>query len=98
MGKREEGFSGTTIKDTWTQPRRSGIEVGGGGGWGERGVVGGKWRHLSLNNNTQKFKKRRTLRDWSRVRNRCDEQKRVCVWLRNQGRKHVELRLIKMKI
>ena len=42
MGGRRGGFSGTTIKDTWTKPRRGGIrrEVGMAGvaerGGGER--------------------------------------------------------------
>ena len=41
-GKRGEGFSGTTIKDTWTKPRGrvearegGGFGWGGGEGWGE---------------------------------------------------------------
>ena len=29
-----ERFSGTTIKDTWTKPRWSGIGEAGGDGWG----------------------------------------------------------------
>ena len=32
-GKWGEGFSGTTIKDTWTKPRRR-VEAGEGGGFG----------------------------------------------------------------
>ena len=43
MGRGEwgEGFSGTTIKDTWTEPRgRVEVEEGGGFGWG--GVRGGE--------------------------------------------------------
>ena len=51
MGVRKEGFSGTTIKDTWTKPRGGGIREGGGDAWGEGGVVGGKCRKLYLNNN-----------------------------------------------
>ena len=46
-GGGREGFSGTTIKDTWTKP--SGVEAreGGGFGWGWRGEVGvGKHRQL----------------------------------------------------
>ena len=43
MGGSREGFSGTTIKDTWTNPRGR-VEVGEGGGfswgwvegWGEK--------------------------------------------------------------
>ena len=30
-----EGFSGTTIKDTWTKPRVVESSEGGGDGWGE---------------------------------------------------------------
>ena len=38
-GQWGEGFSGTTIKDTWTKPRgRVEVEEGGGYGWG--GVEG----------------------------------------------------------
>ena len=51
MGRREEGFSGTTIKDTWITSRVGRIRGGRWGwlGWG--GVVGGKCRQLYLNNN-----------------------------------------------
>ena len=36
MGGRVEGFSGTTIKDTWTKPRgRVRAMEGGGFGWGQ---------------------------------------------------------------
>ena len=35
----EEGFSGTTIKDTWTKSRGR-VEVGDGGGFGWGGVGG----------------------------------------------------------
>ena len=45
MEEREEGISGTTIKDTWTKPRGRGIRGGGGrDGWGQgwEVVVGGK--------------------------------------------------------
>ena len=39
---RGEGFSGTTIKDTWTKPRRRGGSKGGRWGWvGWRGNGGG---------------------------------------------------------
>ena len=51
MGGKGEEFSGTTIKDTWTKPKRGRIK---GGEWGWLGlvrVVGGKWRQLYLNNN-----------------------------------------------
>ena len=34
-----EGFSGTTIKDTWTKPRGR-VEEGDGGGFGWGGVEG----------------------------------------------------------
>ena len=50
MGENVEGFSGTTIKDTWTKPRVSGIR---GGRWGWLGlgeVEGEKFRQLYLNN------------------------------------------------
>ena len=40
---KEEGFSGTCIKDTWTKPKWVGSRVGGG--------VGEKWGQLYLNNN-----------------------------------------------
>ena len=53
MGGKEKGFSGTTIKDTWTKPRvgwSQGKEVGMAG-------VGGKCRQLYLNNNKIKEKK-----------------------------------------
>ena len=40
MGEKGEGFSGTTIKDTWTKPR--GVESGEGGMEGWCGIsVGG---------------------------------------------------------
>ena len=41
MGGRREGFSGTTIKDTWTTPRgrwKQGKEVGMAGVGGVAGV------------------------------------------------------------
>ena len=43
MGRRQwgEGFSGTTIKDTWTKPRGR-VEAGEGGGFGLGGVEGGE--------------------------------------------------------
>ena len=48
MGGREEGFSGTTMKDSWTKPRW-GVESGegGGDGWG-----GGDWWGESADNCT----------------------------------------------
>ena len=39
----EEGFSGTSIKDTWTKPERVGSKVGGGEGW-SGGSGRAKWR------------------------------------------------------
>ena len=51
MGGKGEGFSGTTIKDTWTKPRGLEAREGCGDGWGEGGVVGDKCRQLYLNNN-----------------------------------------------
>ena len=45
-GQWEEGFSETTIKDTWTKPRGR-VEAGEGGGFGWGGVeVGRKRRQL----------------------------------------------------
>ena len=41
MWGREEGFSGTTIKDTWTKPRGGGSK-GGRCGWLGRGGSGGE--------------------------------------------------------
>ena len=38
-GQWGEGFSGTTIKDTWTKPRGR-MEAGEGGGFGWGGVEG----------------------------------------------------------
>ena len=45
MGEKDEGFTGTIIKDVGTITRGSG---NGGGRWGG---VGGKGRKLYLNNN-----------------------------------------------
>ena len=39
-GRKGEGFSGTTIKDTWTKPR------GGGMGWGGAEVGGSGGRKM----------------------------------------------------
>ena len=55
-GRKGEGFSGTTIKDTWKKPRwgwDQGREVGM---VGSEGLMGGKCRHLYLNNNFKKGK------------------------------------------
>ena len=54
MRGKENGFSGTSIKDIWTNPRGFGIRSGKWGwlGWG--GVAGGKWRKLYLNNKINK--------------------------------------------
>ena len=41
MGVKREGFSGTTIKDTWTKPKRVESGEGGGGAWGGAGSGGG---------------------------------------------------------
>ena len=49
-GKKGEGFSRTSIKDTWTKPKGVGQMVGSGDGWGG-GSCGGKWRQLYLNHN-----------------------------------------------
>ena len=46
MGGREEEFSGTNIKDTWTKPRGVEAREGGGDGWGQGVVVGSKRRQL----------------------------------------------------
>ena len=47
MGEKGEGFTGTTIKDTWTKTRQDGTW---GGIWGRLGRGGGKGRKLYLNN------------------------------------------------
>ena len=58
MGEeRGEGCQGTCIKDTWTKPNGGMIKSGRWGWLGWRGVVGGKWRQLYLNNNLKKKKK-----------------------------------------
>ena len=56
MEGKEEGFSGTYIKDTWTKPKQGRIKGGRWGWlrWGE--VVRGKWRQLYLNNNKKTSK------------------------------------------
>ena len=54
MGEKGEGFTGATIKDTWTTTR--GLEMGGRlGGLGWREGVRGKGRKLYLNNNKKNF-------------------------------------------
>ena len=46
MGRRWGGFSGTTIKDTWTKPRgRVEAREGGGFGWGR-----GEWWEENADN------------------------------------------------
>ena len=50
MGGRQEGISGTTIKDTWKKPRGSGIRGRGGDGWCGEGVVREKCRLVLYNN------------------------------------------------
>ena len=56
MGKKGEGFIGTTIMDTWTITKGGGNK---GGMWGRLrywGRVGGNVRKLYLNNNkNQKY-------------------------------------------
>ena len=42
MGGKGEGFSGTTIKDTWTKPRGGGSKGGRWGWLGSGGMVGGR--------------------------------------------------------
>ena len=51
MGEKGEGFTGTTIKDTWTITRGDGNRGGRWGGLGCGEGVGGKGRKLYLNNN-----------------------------------------------
>ena len=55
-GERGKGFSGTTIKDTWTKPRQVEAREGGGDGWGGEAVVGSKSRQVCLTNNKIIFK------------------------------------------
>ena len=51
MGEKGEGFTGTTIKDTWTKTKGSGRL-----GWG--GEMGGKAEnYLNRNKNQKYFKK-----------------------------------------
>ena len=57
MGEKGEGFSGTTIKNTWTKPRWGWKQ--GRDDWGGGGVVGGKCRQLYLNNNNIILNKRK---------------------------------------
>ena len=54
MGRKGERFSGKTIKNTWTKPRR--MESGEGGGDGLSGDGGGRM-HNYLNNNKIILKK-----------------------------------------
>ena len=46
MWEKGEGFSGTTIKDTWTKP--SGVESGEGGGDGWGWGTGGQKRQTTV--------------------------------------------------
>ena len=48
--ERDEGFAGTTIKDTGTKPRMGGIRGGRWGWLGSGGELWGKGRKLYLNN------------------------------------------------
>ena len=43
--KKEEEFTGTSIKNTWTKPKGDRMESGGVGMAGVGGAVGGKWRN-----------------------------------------------------
>ena len=54
-GESGEGFSGTSIKDTWTEPRCRGwrLRVGGGDGWGG-GCGGGKMETTILEQQLKK--------------------------------------------
>ena len=54
LTSRGEGFSGTTIKDTWTKPRGR-VEAGEGGGFGWGGVDG--WGENADNCNWATIKK-----------------------------------------
>ena len=49
--------NGTCIKNMWTKPKGGRIQGGRWGWLGQRGVVGGKWRQLYLNNNKKCEKK-----------------------------------------
>ena len=51
FGEKGGGFSGTSIKGTWTKPKDIGSRVGSGDGWGGGRVLEGKWRQLYLNYN-----------------------------------------------
>ena len=42
MGEKREGFSGTSIKDTWTNQSEVGSRIASGDGWGGEGS-GGEW-------------------------------------------------------
>ena len=42
MGKKGNGCQGTYIKDTWTKPKGSRIEVGRWGWVGQREMLGGE--------------------------------------------------------
>ena len=50
MGEEGRRFSGTSIKDTWTKPKRVKIKGGNWDGW-VGGLVQGKQRHLYLKSN-----------------------------------------------
>ena len=55
---KEEGFSGTSIKDTWTKPRGVGSRVGGGDGWSEGEWWGGNGENYT-STTIKKVKKRK---------------------------------------
>ena len=57
MWAKREGFSGTTIKDTWTNQEGVTSGEGGGDGWNGGELVGSKRRKLYSNNNKIIFKK-----------------------------------------
>ena len=56
VGGKGERLSEPYIKDTWKKPKGYRIK---GGKWGWlrwKGVVGGKWRQIYLNNNKKMWK------------------------------------------
>ena len=55
-GDNGEGFSGKSIKDTWTKPKGDFRIKGGKWGWL------GKWRQLYFNNNFKNLKKKKKNR------------------------------------
>lgn len=53
----------TQRTDTWTKPKGAMIEDGRWGCMGSRGVEGGKWRQVYLNNNKNNIKKNKDKKD-----------------------------------